>query len=132
MTAYPRVLICGDRNWSDRMAFDLAMDRWIAKHGLPETIIEGCARGADSMAGHEWAYDNPIGLVQVDHYPANWDRYGKSAGPRRNEQMLVEGKPDAVIAFHADLANSKGTAHMVRIARAAGLPVWVAVKQPQP
>ena len=46
-------------------------------------------------------------------YPADWAKYHLGAGPIRNKQMLVEGKPDAVFCFHDDLERSKGTANMV-------------------
>lgn len=126
---FTRVLICGSRTFgyseAEVAAFEAAMQAWVAKHGRPTTIIEGCARGADSMA-EDWA---AMQNVPVMHFPAQWERYGKSAGPRRNTQMLVEGKPDAVIAFSCDLANSRGTANMVSQARKAGVPVWVPIRQ---
>jgi hypothetical protein len=40
--------------------------------------------------------------------PADWANHGKAAGPIRNRKML-DLKPDLVLAFHADLTNSKGT-----------------------
>ena len=142
------ILISGDRNWGnrpyldddeskaeaqrqnaeDRLTFGLAMDKWVAKHGLPQVIVEGCARGAD-RAAEWWASNHPS--IHVAHYPADWAREGKAAGPLRNIRMLKEGKPSAVIAFHRDLARSKGTGHMVKIALAAGIKVWVPCPQPQ-
>lgn len=44
---------------------------------------------------------------------------GKAAGPIRNQRMLDEGKPDLVVAF----PGGRGTADMVRRAKAAGVPV---------
>lgn len=123
---FSRVLICGDRDWANTPEFDRIMEKWVATHGIPQTIIEGCARGADRAAEY-WAR---LHGVTVEHYPAQWDQHGRSAGTIRNAAML-DAKPDAVIAIHSDLANSKGTAHMVRIARRAGVPVWVPVPQPQ-
>jgi hypothetical protein len=38
---------------------------------------------------------------------------------------MLAAKPDLVLAFHADLAHSKGTKHMVGIARKAGIPVEI-------
>lgn len=61
----------------------------------------------------------------VESYPADWKRYGRAAGPIRNRQMLEEGKPDLIIAFHSNLAESRGTANMVKIARKAGIEVRV-------
>jgi len=54
-----------------------------------------------------------------EHSPAEWDKFGRRAGPLRNEQMLREGKPDVVVAF----PGGRGTAHMVRIAKEAGIDV---------
>lgn len=111
-----RLLVCGDRNWADRAA----VARFIAEAD-PEVVIHGAARGADSLAGEE---ATRLG-ISVEAYPADWTRYGRAAGPVRNQQMLTEGRPDAVLAFHEDITNSKGTADMVRRARKAGLPVTV-------
>jgi hypothetical protein len=78
-------------------------------------IIHGAAMGADRWADVWAARVN----VPVKRFRANWDRYGKSAGPRRNQKMLDEGKPDLVIAF----PGGSGTADMVDRARTAGIPV---------
>jgi hypothetical protein len=115
--AQVRVLVCGSRSWADFEAIVAAMKP------LPKwdtTIIEGCApRGADQMAeraallfGHE-----------VEHYPALWNVYGKRAGMVRNERMLREGRPDEVWAFWD--GSSRGTANMIELAKAAGVPVKV-------
>lgn len=63
--------------------------------------------------------------MNVEKYPADWEKYGKVAGPIRNQQMLDEGKPDVVYAFTDDLSNSRGTADMCRRANKAGVPVYV-------
>lgn len=114
------VLVCGDRNWSDREALYRALDGLHADHRITR-LVEGEAKGADTMA-REWAETRG---VLVDPYPADWKRYGRSAGPRRNTQMLVEGQPNLVVAFHPNIAKSKGTANMVRQASAAGIPVML-------
>ncbi len=63
--------------------------------------------------------------LSVQAYPAQWHQYGRAAGPLRNQEMLTDAKPDLVLAFHRNLARSRGTADMVRRARAAGVPVRV-------
>jgi len=78
------------------------------------TIIAGGAFGADSAA-IDWAVVN---WVNFEEYPADWDTHGKAAGPIRNQQMLDTGI-DKVIAF----PGGRGTAHMVEIARKAGVEV---------
>lgn len=55
----------------------------------------------------------------VRAFPADWHRDGKAAGPIRNRRMLLEGMPDLVVAF----PGGRGTADMVRRARAAGIEV---------
>lgn len=113
-----RVLVCGDRNWHDRQYLYGKLDDIDTFAGIT-TIIEGEAPGADTFA-REWAEERG---VTVEQYPALWDRYGRAAGSVRNRQMLMEGKPDLVVAFHEDLARSKGTADMVRQASRAGVEV---------
>lgn len=115
-----RVLVCGDRNWTDTTSIMNALYLLKKKH-KHLIVINGGARGADTL-GNECARELKLGTVQ---YLADWNKYGKSAGPIRNQQMLKEGKPDLVLAFHPDLSKSKGTKHMVEIARKAGVEVIV-------
>ncbi len=110
-----RVLICGDRNWKDRGAiFDCVS-------ALPESvpIIEGEARGADRIAGQAGRFFGHT----VFEFPADWNQYGKAAGPIRNRQMMKEGKPTLVVFFHNNLRQSKGTKDMVEVAVKNGISV---------
>ncbi len=109
--------MCGDRNWTDYLAIYEELKTY--KSIGYDTIIEGEARGADSIARQVAQFLD----MKVLKFPANWNKYGRSAGMIRNQQMLDEGDPDSVVAFHQDIKNSKGTAHMMRIAKAIGLPV---------
>lgn len=112
-----RVLVCGSRNWRD----GLAIQRELVKLERGTTVIEGEARGADRFAR---LTGEALGWP-VLRFPADWNRYGKAAGVIRNKQMLDEGKPDLVLAFHEDIYSSKGTADMVRQARRYGIEVKV-------
>lgn len=78
-------------------------------------IISGGAKGADNL-GEDWSVVN---WTELERYPADWETHGKKAGILRNIQMLEQGKPDLVIAF----PGGRGTAHMVRIAKEAGVEV---------
>jgi hypothetical protein len=81
-----------------------------------DVVIEGGARGADRF-GRIWA--QRLGL-EVLTFNADWDRWGRSAGFRRNEEMLTLGKPDLVIAYvDKPLVESRGTKSMVDLARDA-------------
>lgn len=113
-----RVLVCGDRNWINR---DLIYRDLFDLPRGEITIIHGAARGADSIAGE---VAKELGY-KVEAYPADWEKHGRAAGPIRNKKMLEEGKPNLVLAFHNDLESSKGTKHMVKIAREAKVPVLV-------
>ncbi len=111
-----RLLICGDREWRNKELIKREILRL-----MPILIIEGEARGADTLA-REVAEE--LG-IKVLPFLAEWNRYGRAAGFIRNTEMLHVGNPDAVLAFHNSLENSKGTKHMVKIAREAHIPVEV-------
>lgn len=112
MTA--RVLVCGGRDFDDQAAVFGALEC----HAVPgqDSIIQGGAPGADRLA-REWCHQS---LCQYENYPADWKTHGRAAGPIRNQQMIDEGRPTKVVAF----PGGRGTADMVRRARAAGIPVF--------
>ncbi len=103
-----KVLVCGGRKYFDKESLFTVLDRLNIGH-----VVHGGAPGADSFAD-TWALWNK---VEVTTYKADWQRYGKAAGPIRNERMLREAAPDAVVAFEG----GAGTADMVRRALQAGV-----------
>ena len=113
-----RVLVCGSRDFRDRSLVDAKLDEVRERlGGIPMRVISGAARGADTLTA-DWAARN---RVPCDEYPADWDRYGRSAGYRRNEQMLTEGDPHLVVAFPQ--GESRGTRQMMDIASKARVAV---------
>lgn len=108
-----RVLVCGGRDYTDKMAVWYYLDAY----GPPEIteIVSGMARGVDSFAA-EWATRFGFKLYK---FPADWKKHGNRAGPIRNQQMLDEGKPDLVIAF----PGGNGTKDMVTRSKKAGIKV---------
>lgn len=112
-----RVLVCGGRNYYNKLSVKRTLDELHAKQPIT-CIIQGAATGADFLAKH-WAvaYGGPG--MKVEEYKADWAGQGRSAGPKRNVMMLNASRPDLVVAF----PGGKGTAHMVRKAKAAGLTV---------
>ena len=129
-----KVLVTGDREWTDRGIIYAVLagtyEWWrgsfsdMTNEDEVFEVVEGHARGADKIA-YDWALmmegnDKP---VQPRSFPAKWNEYGRAAGPIRNKKML-EQSPDVVFAFHDDLENSKGTAHMIKIAKDAGVKVY--------
>lgn len=115
-----RVLICGSREWADGGAIYQKLAQLHDGKNVV-IVIEGECRGADVL-GRQAAEQLRIPVLA---FPAEWKKYGRSAGPIRNAQMLREGKPAVVLAFHDDLAHSAGTKDMVERAKKAGLKVWV-------
>lgn len=112
-----RLLICGSRTYDDYDTMKLALRGRILRSVT--AVITGGMSGADALGAY-WAYEHKVDTVC---YGAQWGKYGSQAGPLRNYQMLNEGKPTLVVAFYdKPISQSRGTAHMVRIARAAGVP----------
>ena len=115
-----RVLVCGGRDYDDRdHIWNTLVDLHVSR-GPITCIIHGCATGADSE-GMIWAQCMAKGGQKIVHAPfqADWHTFGKAAGPLRNQRMIDEGRPDLVVAF----PGQRGTADMVRRAKAAGLEV---------
>jgi hypothetical protein len=121
-----RVLICGSRDWTDKRRIGRYLDALLTTECLEPAnlvVIHGGCKGADHHAGMEAKGRG----CQVLEFPANWKKHGLSAGPKRNQQMLDEGKPDRVVAFHPSLTTSKGTKDMVSRAMFHGLPIDVVI-----
>jgi UDP-N-acetylmuramoylalanine-D-glutamate ligase len=111
-----RILVCGGRDYFNYAKVCEVMNNLWSKQTTPMVVIEGGARGADTLA-RLWAKTN--NHVEVNTYPADWKSYGRAAGAIRNKQMLDEGKPDLVVAF----PGGSGTADMVKRAKKAGIEV---------
>lgn len=114
-----RVLVCGSRDYGMEGQPNADAERARLFDELtklaPSLIIEGGARGADWLA-MTWAVENKVKRLRFN---ADWKKHRDRAGPIRNRQMLTEGKPDLVVAF----PGGRGTADMVRRAKAAGVEV---------
>lgn len=116
-----RVLITGDRNWK---RIDI-IERELKKLPADTIIIHGAARGADTLGKF---VAERLGLKVINDgkgFPADWKRYGRSAGPIRNQLMIDKGNPDLVLAFHENIAESRGTRDMVARASGAGVKVII-------
>jgi len=78
-------------------------------------IISGGDKGANRLA-KRYAEENTLDYKE---FPAEWDRYGKSAGYRRNVQIVESA--DEVVAFWNK--TSRGTGHSIQIAKELGKPM---------
>lgn len=108
-----KVLVCGGRDYEDWKTGFLVLNAIHEKRRITH-VIHGGANGADHLADL-WARERRIPTTV---FPANWNAHGKAAGPIRNKLMLLEN-PALVVAF----PGGRGTAHMVGIAKQAGIEV---------
>ena len=114
-----KVLVCGGRNYGlrdpkTRVFMFRTLSALHERHRFT-AVIEGGAPGADASAA-TFAKMNEIPVMT---FKADWNNFGRAAGPIRNRRMLVEGKPELVIAF----PGGKGTADMMFWAKEAGVKV---------
>lgn len=110
-----RTIIAGGRDFSD---YDTLVH--ILNHEIPwkiTTVICGEAKGADTC-GKIWAIENSI---PVESFPANWEKFGKSAGIRRNRKMAQNA--EALVVFWD--GKSKGTRNMYKEAHKYRLKTYL-------
>lgn len=123
-----KVIVTGSREWPHAWAVKQALDlsAEVARiKGEPLTVVHGrCPTGADAIA-QQWVDHFALAsLVRVTarQYPADWRRFGPSAGPRRNRQMVDENL-DASYVLAFPLGASRGTRGCMAYAHDRGLAV---------
>lgn len=114
-----KVIIAGSRGFSNYKLLREQCNKFLREKRKTSNIIvvSGHARGADTL-GEKYAQDEGFTL---EIYLAQWKKFGKRAGYRRNEQMAEVA--DALIAFWD--GSSKGTKHMIDIMNEKNLLVRV-------
>jgi len=106
------VIIAGGRDFNDyellKRKLNHLLGRWLH---LPVQIdvVSGCAWGADRL-GERWAKE--VGAYVVP-FPADWEKYGKAAGPIRNEEMAKYAAGEYCVCFWD--GKSKGTKDMISL-----------------
>lgn len=115
------ILICGSRSITDKVVvFEKLRDcifNYVQASFSKIRIIQGGATGVDTLA-QKFAEENGIECIT---HPANWKKYGKSAGMIRNGHMVKFA--DYVIAIWD--GESKGTAYTIMLGHKKGIPVEV-------
>ena len=108
-----KVIIAGSRTITDRKIVEEA----IRKSGFDiDIVICGCAMGVDQI-GKNWA---EMRNITIYSFPAKWEKYGKAAGPIRNEEMAKNA--DALILVWD--GKSKGSANMLKQAKKYNLKIY--------
>jgi len=120
------VAFTGARYWTDPEPIIRELEKLpkdaVILHGGQGGWRNGILTGADSIVDY---YAKEMGF-EVRVFPADWSKYHKGAGPKRNGTMVQElnkarkeGHETQLIAIHDNLDASKGTANMVRQTRLA-------------
>lgn len=109
-----KMVIAGSRGFCDIMSGWSFIDSVHAHFPITEVVC-GMAKGVDTH-GMYWAKDKGIPWKE---FPADWDRYGKAAGPIRNKQMAEYA--DAAIVIHL---NTKGSRNMISQMEKLKKPVY--------
>ena len=113
-----RVILSGGREFSNWGLFKMKVSAYILLLDPDDTeIVSGDAKGADALAEN---------YAAEYHYPykqfrADWERWGKPAGPIRNREMAAYGTH--LIAFWD--GQSPGTKNMIEEATSVGLKIRV-------
>ena len=103
--------MCGGRAYDDATVVASVLGREMQ---AGDVLVHGGASGADRLCEMFWQLLDG----RTEAHPADWNRWGRYAGPRRNKAMVERGA-DLCIAF----PGGRGTADTVRRCRAAGIPV---------
>lgn len=116
-----KVIVAGGRDFDDYkyMCEKLNELFWCSEvfQEYPIKIISGMADGADTLAIR---YADEHDMTKI-LFPANWKEHPRMAGILRNEDMLTIGTH--LVAFWD--GESRGTKHMIEIAREKGIPIWI-------
>lgn len=107
-----RFVFSGSRGWTHGEP----VRRAIAALPAGAVVVTGGARGLDAIAELE---ASRAGL-EVEVYEADWDRFGRSAGHRRNERMIALPGVEGLSAFRSR-GRSPGTDGAVRLAKGSGI-----------
>ena len=106
-----KIVIAGSRSFHD---YQLLCQTLAPDKSRITQVLTGGARGADQL-GYRWAWKHAI---KHQLFRADWERFGQSAGTRRNHQMAQAG--DLLVCFWD--GGSTGSAHMINCMQQLGKP----------
>jgi hypothetical protein len=111
--------VAGGRDFTNYDLLKEKVDNILSQKKLTHKILilSGKSIGADCL-GEIYALENNLEILS---YPADWGKFGKKAGVKRNAEMINDA--DALIAFWN--GNSQGTKYMIDIATKKGKMIRV-------
>lgn len=114
-----KLIVAGGRDFVNTNRMIEELQKLVDSGNIPECpeLVCGMARGTDMLAYSLWANNR----MPIHNFPANWDKHGKSAGYKRNQEMGEFA--DAAVCFWD--GNSKGTKHMIDIMQRLNKPVYI-------
>lgn len=123
-----KLVIAGSRHFKELDLSELFPDftltcGWVAEEYLDfdkitEIVHGGCPTGVDDFANFSW--DEYWDIIPTKVFEADWDKYGKRAGPRRNKEMAEYG--DGLFLIWD--GKSKGSASMKKEMQKLGKPIY--------
>jgi hypothetical protein len=114
-----RVIVAGATAWSDAAA----IRRELVKLPPGTIVIHGDSPGADALAG-QIAAEPGLAVEPMAKVPQDYAKYRHAAWKGLNERMLARAV-ELVLAFHPDIQSSRGSGHLIELARAASIEVRV-------
>ena len=116
-----RVVIAGCRDYNNYEEAKRFIDYCISdiRKDYTVIIVSGGTQGADAL-GERYARENNF---KIERYIAEWDKYGKSAGPKRNKKMAEIS--DFVICFWDE--KSRGTKSMIEYSKKCDKPIKIKI-----
>lgn len=108
------ILVAGSRKFVNAERLAQILEENV---GADDTIVEGGAKGVDMME-RQWAEARDISVVEIK---ADWEKFGRAAGPKRNDAMtefVAERGGRAVFIWDGE---SKGTKQCINSARKRGI-----------
>ena len=112
-----KVIIAGSRNLNSLYPYSFVESVVEQSEFQITEVVSGGCRGADAF-GEIWARANNL---PTKIFSAEWKKYGKAAGPIRNEEMAKYA--DALIAIRVN--HSKGTSNMIKLAKKYNLKTYI-------
>lgn len=114
-----RVIVAGAVAWADTEA----IRRELSLLPPGTIIIHGDSPGADAIAGRI-ATELGFAVEPMAKSKVDYAKYRRGAWKGLNERMVASGAV-LVLAFHPDIEASRGSKHLIGLARADGIEVRV-------